>query len=314
MVNRETPMKTDLSIIIVTYNGRDITLKTLGFYEEAIAADPSHGYEIIVVDNASQDGVADAVEEHCPNVHLIRLPENGGFAAGNNVGFASSQGRYILFSNPDIEVTDKTLPTLIELMDQNPQVGACTPFLKLVTTGDIDWGAHRGFPTPWAALTYFAKLAQLFKRSRRLSRTFGQYHLLDRDLNEEHEVDVIRGGFFFVRREVFAHAGGWDEDYFMFGEDIDLCYQIKKLGHRIMFYPQASALHYHGMTTGLKEHSQDLSAADAAAQKRAYHAFYDAMKTFYDKNYKDKYNPVVRWLIFCTVEIKRQWGRRSGTV
>ncbi|MBN1814820.1 MAG: glycosyltransferase family 2 protein [Anaerolineae bacterium] len=307
-------MKTDLSIIIVTYNGRDITLKTLGSYEEAVAADLDHSHEIIVVDNASQDSVADAVEEHFPDVHLIRLQENDGFSAGNNVGFASSSGRYILFSNPDIEVNGRTLPTLIELMDQNLQVGACTPFLKLVTTGDIDWGAHRGFPTPWAAFTYFTKISQVFKKSKRLSKVFGQYHLLDRDLKEEHEVDAIRGGFFFVRRDVFEQTGGWDEDYFMFGEDIDLCYQIKKRGHAIMFYPQASALHYHGMTTGLKGHSQDLSAADAAARDKAYNAFYDTMKIFYDKNYKDKYNKVIRWLVFCTVEAKRRWGKHSGTV
>jgi GT2 family glycosyltransferase len=307
-------MKTDLSIIIVTYNGRDITLKTLGFYEEATAADPGHRYEIIVVDNGSQDGVADAVAERFPGIRLIRLSENDGFSVGNNVGFASSAGRYILFSNPDIEVTDETLPALIEFMDQHPEVGACTPFLKLATTGDIDWGAHRGFPTPWAAFTYFTKLSQLFKRSRRLSKTFGQYHLLDRDLSAEHEVDVIRGGFFFVRREVFEQAGKWDEAYFMFGEDIDLCYQIKRLGHKIMFYPQATALHYHGMTTGLKEHSQELSAADAEARERAYHAFYDTMKTFYDKNYQTRYNPVVRWLVFCAVEIKRRLGRRRRIV
>ncbi len=306
-------MQVDLSIIIVTYNGRAITLETLACYREAIATDPAHRYEIIVVDNASQDGVADAVEEHFPSMHLVRLQQNDGFSAGNNVGFASSTGRYILFSNPDIEVNSQTLPTLIELMEQHPHVGVCTPFLKLVATGDIDWGAHRGFPTPWAAFTYFTRLSQVLK-SKQLSKIFGRYHLLDRDLQEEHEVDVIRGGFFFVRREVFEQAGGWDEDYFMFGEDIDLCYQIKKRGHAIMFYPQASALHYHGVTTGLKKHSQELSAADAAAREKAYNAFYDTMKTFYDKNYKDKYNPSTRWLIFCAVEIKRQLGWHNKTV
>jgi GT2 family glycosyltransferase len=199
-------------------------------------------------------------------------------------------------------------------MDENRQVGACTPFLKLVTTGDIDWGAHRGFPTPWAAFTYFTRLSHLFRRSTALSRLFGRYHLLHHDLSTAHDVDVIRGGFFFVRREVFEQAGRWDEDYFLFGEDIDLCYQIKECGHAIMFYPQASALHYHGMTTGLKEHSQDLSAADAAAREKAYDAFYDTMKIFYEKNYRDKYSPVIRWLIFSAVEIKRRLGRRSKTV
>jgi GT2 family glycosyltransferase len=199
-------------------------------------------------------------------------------------------------------------------MDQNPQVGACTPFLRLVRTGEIDWGAHRGFPTPWAAFTYFTKLAKLFRRFKRLSRIFGQYHLLDRDLTQEHEIDVIRGGFFFVRREVFEETGKWDEDYFMFGEDIDLCYQIKKCGHKIMFYPQAQALHYHGMTTGLKRHSQELSPTDRKAQEKVYNAFYDTMKIFYDKNYKARYNKVIRWLVFIGIEFKRALGARGRTV
>jgi GT2 family glycosyltransferase len=304
----------DLSIIIVTYNGRDITLRTLNSYSKALEADLDHCYEIIVVDNASQDGVADAVAENYPQLPLIRNPENLGFSKANNIGFESSQGRYILFSNPDIELTEETLPTLITLMDQNPQVGACTPFLRLVRTGEIDWGAHRGFPTPWAAFTYFAGLSKLFKRSRRLSKIFGQYHLLDRDLTTEHKVDVIRGGFYFVRRKVFEEAGRWDPDYFMFGEDIDLCHQIKKLGYEIMFYPQAQVLHYHGMTTGLKKHSQDVTSADPEAQERAYHAFYDAMKIFYTKNYKEKYNRVIRWLIFLAVDVKRKLGMQSRTV
>lgn len=306
--------RTDLSIIIVTYNGCDITLKTLTSYREAIAADTDHRYEVIVVDNASQDGVADAVAEHFPEVLLTRNRDNVGFSKGNNIGVTHSQGRYILFSNPDVTVTEDTLPTLIGLMDRNPDVGACTPFLRLARTGDIDWGAHRGFPTPWAALTYFTRLSRLFRRSRRLSRLFGQYHLLDRDLAEEHDVDVIRGGFFFVRREVFEQAGRWDEDYFMFGEDIDLCFQIKRLGHRIMFYPQASALHHHGMTTGIKEHSQELSPADSEARGRAYHAFYDTMKLFYDKNLGTAYSSLVRRLVFLAIDFKRWLGLRRGTV
>jgi GT2 family glycosyltransferase len=307
-------MEIDLSIIIVTYNGRDITLQTLSSYIGALAADQRHRYEVIVVDNASQDGVADAVAAKHPEVTLMRNPENLGFSRANNIGFDSSRGRYVLFSNPDIEVTETTLPTLIALMDQNLRVGACTPFLRLVRTDQIDWGAHRGFPTPWAAFTYFAGLARLFRRSRRLSRVFGRYHLLDRDLTRAHQVDVIRGGFFFVRREAFEQAGRWDEDYFMFGEDIDLCYQIKNLGYDIMYYPQAMALHYHGMTTGLKRHSQDLSPIDPEAKQKIYNAFYDTMKIFYDKNYKTKYSRLTRWLVLSAIDIKKKLGVRKKTV
>jgi GT2 family glycosyltransferase len=304
----------DLSIIVVTYNGRRIALETLTHYVQAIAADPHHHYELIVVDNASQDGVADAVAACFPQAHLIRNEQNVGFSAGNNIGYVASSGRYVLFSNPDIQVGAHTLPTLIGLMERDSRVGACTPLLRLASTGGIDWGAHRGFPTPWAAFTYFTRLSRLSRLSRPLARLLGQYHLLDRDLSVEHEVDVIRGGFFFVRREAFEQAGGWDEGYFMFGEDIDLCYQLKRLGYKVMFYPQAEAIHHHGLTTGLKEHSHGLAQVDAAARQRAYHAFYDTMRRFYDKNYRTRYSPLVRGLVFFGIECRRWLGLRSGRV
>jgi GT2 family glycosyltransferase len=304
----------DLSIVIVTYNGRELALRTIERYLAAISFDPSHSYELVVVDNASQDGVADAVAERFAGVRLLRSAANGGFAAGNNAGYAVSTGRYLLFSNPDIEVTDETLPALLKLMDEQPAVGACTPLLKLAGSGQIDWGAHRGFPTPWAAFTYFTRLARLFRRSRRLSGLFGRYHLLDRDLSQAHAVDVIRGGFFFVRREAFERAGRWDEDYFMFGEDIDLCFQLRRLGYAVMFYPQALAWHHHGATTGIKGHSQSQATVDAGARARSYHAFYDTMKLFYDKNYRARYGRLTRALVFAAIEAKRRVGLRSGTV
>lgn len=307
-------MDVDLSIIIVTFNGREITLKTLASYAQALAGAPQLRVETIVVDNASSDGVAEAVEETYPEVSVVRNPENLGFSAGNNIGFRACRGRYVLFSNPDIEVDEQTLPTLLALLNDNPRVGACTPFLELVGTGQVDWGAHRGFPTPWAAFTYFAGLSRLFANSPLLSHVFGQYHLLDRDLGTAHPVDAIRGGFFLVRREVFEEAGCWDEDYFMFGEDLDLCYQIKRLGYEIMFYPQARALHHHGVTHGLKRHSQDVSDADSEARNRTYDAFYEAMKIFYEKNYRTEYGKLTRWVVLTAIDAKMLFGRRRKTV
>jgi GT2 family glycosyltransferase len=307
----------DLSIVIVTYNGREFALQTLDSFLSAIAADSEHRYEIIVVDNASRDGVADAVAEVSVthgDVRLIRNDDNLGYSRANNIGFEACVGRYLLFANPDVEVNDRTLPTLLATMDAHPEVGACTPYLELVRTGGIDWGAHRGFPTPWASFTYMSGLARLFRFSKRLSRVFGRYHLLDRDLARAHGVDAIRGGFFFVQREVFEEAGRWDEDYFMYGEDLDLCFAIKQRGHSIMFYPQARALHYHGLTTGLKAHSQELSSVDAEARRRAYASFYETMKVFYDKHYRQRYGPLVRWLIFRAIDARKMIGMRRLTV
>ena len=117
-----------------------------------------------------------------------------------------------------------------------------------------------------------------------------------------------------MRREVFENAGRWDEDYFMFGEDIDLCYQIKGQGHEIMFFPQARALHYHGLTHGLKKHSKDISPVDREARDRTYDAFYEAMKIFYDKNYKSRYGPLTRRLVFSAIDAKKLLGLRNRTV
>jgi len=304
----------DLSIIVVTYNGCDVTMNTLRSYENAIRANPARRIEIIVVDNASRDGVDRAVEENFPDFQLIRNPDNVGFARAANIGFQSSSGRYILFSNPDIEVQETTFPALIDLMDQHPEAGACTPYLQLKGRDTIDPGAHRGFPTPWAALTYFSGLAGLCRRSRRLSRIFGRYHLLDRDLTQPHEVDVIEGGFFFTRRNAFVQVGQWDGDYFLFGEDIDLCYQLVEAGFKIMYFPQAQAIHQLGSTTGLKPHSPGSTPVPMNDRLRSFHAFYDSMKIFYDKHYVDRYGFLTRAIVFGAIALKRKMGLRKLTV
>ncbi len=306
--------RVDLSIIVVTYNGRDVTLDTLSSYDNAIRSCPTFRIEITVVDNASSDGVAQAVAEKFPHINLIRNAANVGFAQAANIGYQASSGRYILFSNPDIEVQDTTFSSLIELMDQHPESGACTPYLQLKGHDAIDPGSHRGFPTPWASLTYFSGLAGLCRRSRGLSRIFGRYHLLDRDLTRPHKVDVIEGGFFFARRDAFEQAGQWDGDYFLFGEDIDLCYQMSLAGFKIMYFPQVLAIHQLGSTTGLKEGSPTSTPVHMKDRLRSFHAFYDSMKIFYDKHYTERYGPMMRAVVFWAIDLKRKMGLRKLTV
>jgi O-antigen biosynthesis protein len=304
-----TPL--DLSIIIVTYNSTDDALNTCESYRTAIAADPDHTYEVIVVDNDSVSGTADAIAQHHPWVELIRNPANIGYSCANNIGFRACTGRYLLFSNPDIEVFADTLPILINTMDQAPHVGACTPYLELMESGNLDWGAHRGFPTPWASFTYMTRVAHICRFSQRLSRVFGRYHMMDKDLSAPHEVEAINGGFTFIRREVFEEIDGWDEDYFLFGEDIDLCLRIAERGHRIMFYPQARARHRLGSTTGLKHNSP---TTDPHVRDSSYNLFYDSMRLFYDKNYRNRYGPLVRGAVLLSIEMKRKLGRRRIVV
>ncbi len=306
-------MVCDLSIVIVSYNTREYTLKAIRTYLAAIGDGGEYSGEVIVVDNHSRDGTAEAVAQAHPEVALVVNSDNLGYAIAGNQGFLISHGRYLLFSNPDVEVLPDTLPALVERMDRMPQIGACTPFLEL-PSGDLDLGAHRGRPTPWSAFTYFTGLGNIFRRSRRLSRLFGRYHLLDRDMATPHPVDVIEGGFFFVRRDVFEQAGRWDEDYFLFGEDVELCCRIGDYGHQIMFFPGIRARHLLGGATGLKRHSRPQVIVLDEDCRRAYDAFFDSMKIFYDKHYRRRYGEMMRCVVFAVVECKRRLGRRQLTV
>lgn len=304
----------DLSIVIVTYNSWTLARRTLRSFESAILADPDHACEIIVVDNHSKGDLAALLAREFPTVRLIRNVANLGLSRANNIGLAASGGRYVLFANPDVVVEASTLPTLVALMDGDRSVGACTPFLELMDTGRLDPGAHRGFPTPWAALTHFLGLRRLCGRSCAMHRVFGRYLGGGADVSQPHAVDAVEGGFLFARREALTSVGGWDEDYFLFGEDLDLCCRLRQRGWRVMFYPQARATHYLGGTTGLKRHADGPADVDQIDRQRAYEAFYDAMRIFYDKHYRDRYGRLVRSLVFAAIEMKRRSGRKRLTV
>ncbi|MEK7577076.1 MAG: glycosyltransferase family 2 protein [Patescibacteria group bacterium] len=228
--------KVDLSVIILSYNTKELLRACLSTVFASLLGD--YTMEVIVCDNASDDGSLEMVSKEFPEVIRIQNGKNIGFAAGNNSGIKKSKGRYILLLNSDTEVRETTFFSMISYMDAHHDVGVSTCKV-LLPSGDLDPSCHRGFPTPWASLTYLLKLEKLFPTST----IFGQYHQGYKGLETIHEVDCIVGAFFMVRREVIEHVGLLDEDYFMYGEDIDWCYRIKKADWKIMFNPQTSILH-----------------------------------------------------------------------
>lgn len=226
----------DVSIIILSYNTKDLLRTCLTTVFASLLGE--YRMEVIVCDNASNDESLLMVKKEFPAVISIQNGKNLGFAAGNNPGIALSKGRYVLLLNSDTEVYKDTFATMISYMDKNEDVGVSTCKIVL-PTGQIDMACHRGFPTPWASITYLLKLETLFPTSR----LFGQYHQGYKGFSTIHEVDCIVGAFFMVRRTVIKKVGLLDEDYFMYGEDIDWCYRIKKAGWKIMYNPQTSILH-----------------------------------------------------------------------
>ncbi|MBU2051980.1 MAG: glycosyltransferase family 2 protein [Patescibacteria group bacterium] len=277
----------DLSIIIVNYKTKDLTLKTLA---SVFAAQIPRGkVEVILVDNASEDGTPEMVRKKFPKVKIINAVRNLGFAGGNNLGLRRGKGRYLLLLNSDTLIATDTLVKMVEFMDQHQNVGLSTCRVELLN-GRPDPASHRGFPTPWAALTYFSGLEQLWPKSR----LFGQYHQGWKQLQAAHEIDSPVGAFFFLRREALKQAGLLDENFFMYGEDIDLAFRIKKTGWKVMYTPFTKIIHLKG--------ASGINRPDKAIRLQTTRAFFEAMQLFYNKHYRRRYFFALRWLVFLGIK------------
>jgi len=291
----------ELSIIIVNYNTRDLLDDCL---ESLYAAErPSGGMEIIVVDNASGDGSQAMVRKKYPDIHLIASQENLGFAAANNRGTAVAQGRYLLFLNSDTKVEPRALVEPLDYLKAHPQTGAITVHL-VYPDGRRDPDNHRGFPTPWNSLCHFSGLGRLFPRSPRLNGYFQAY----RDFSQTHAIDVIAGSFMMMAAAVCRELGGWDETYFFYGEDIDLCYRLRQAGYVIIYYPHARVLHYKGASSGLRKESADIARPPKATRVKVAQESVRAMRLFYEKFYSQKYPRWLTALVLAAIEV-RGWFR-----
>jgi len=281
----------DVSVIILNFNTLNLTRMCLESLEKSRLG--KFKMEVIVCDNASTDNTETMVRKEFPNVLMIQNGENIGFAAGNNPGIRKSKGRYILLLNSDTEVTPTAVATMIEFMDSHSKAGAATCTLVL-PNGSMDPACHRGFPTPWAAATYLTKLEKILPKTK----LFGEYHQGYKDLKTAHQVDAISGAFFMVRREVISKVGLLDEDYFMYAEDIDWAYRIKKAGWEIWFNPKASVLHK----------KKQSGRANILRKRRVTTEIYFHKYNwlFYKKNFAKTYNPVVTFLV-NSFYITRLW-------
>jgi len=289
--------KVDLSIIILSYNTRPLLRNCL----QAISRAKKNDYQIetIVVDNDSSDGSQKMVVDEFLWVKLIKSRKNLGFAGGNNLGFKSTRGRYLLFLNSDTEIMPEALIKMVEFMDKNLKVGASTP-KTLLFSGGMDQDCHRGFPTPWASVTYFLGLEKLFPKSK----IFGQYHQFYLDLNKIHEIDAGFGTFMFVRQKALEQVGNWDENYFFYGEDLDLFYRIKKADWKIMFYPEPLVIHHKGASSGLRKESKEVARPSRETRIKVAKASIKAMEIFYKKFYQDKYPSWLTWVVLLGIKVK----------
>lgn len=275
----------DVSVIIVNYNTKNLLNACLGTVFRTSGMVTS---EVIVVDNASTDGSTAFIKAKYSSVYLIQNSKNLGFAAANNKGIQLSHGRYILLLNSDTEMREGVLDYMVDFMDKHSTVGASTCKV-LLPNGRIDPACHRGFPTPWASFTYFVGMERLFPRSK----LFGQYHLGYKDMNRTHDIDSPMGAFFLVRREVVDQVGSLDESFFMYGEDLDWAYRIRKAGWRILFCPEKSIFHRKKQSGRAKE--------NMVIRRETDKHFYEAMAIFYRKHYKTRYGSLTSAIILFLI-------------
>ncbi|MBF0119505.1 MAG: glycosyltransferase family 2 protein [Desulfobacterales bacterium] len=230
----------DVSIVIVSYNTKNLTRKCL-LSVQKFAGNVSH--EVIVVDNASSDGSAEMIESEFNWVKLIRLSNNLGFAAGNNRAIEVAKGRYILLLNSDAFLDKGILENTIAYMDKNPRIGVLG--CKLINPDGTLQPSARSLPSPLNKILHISGLSSRFPKSR----FFGRVDYSWWDHSAPKIVGWVVGAYFLIREETISQIGCLDERYFLYFEEIDFCLSAKRAGWDVVFYPLAEVVHIGGQSS-----------------------------------------------------------------
>ena len=253
-----------LSVIILNYNVRFFLEQCVASVQEALTNIDS---EIIVVDNDSSDDSCEMIKSRFPNVKLIKNNSNLGFPKGNNIGVAQAKGDYICILNPDTVVAEDTFEKILAFAKKQENLGIVG--CKLIDgSGNFLPESKRGIPTPFVALTKIFGLYKLFPSWELFNRYYAQ-HLSE---NETGKVDILVGAFMIMKRNLYNEIGGFDENCFMYSDDIDLSFMVLKSGKNNYYFHETSVIHYKGEST----------VKDGLYMKR----FREAMQFFYKKHYK----------------------------
>lgn len=280
-----------ISIVIVNYKVPHEICQLLRSVQEALLYNRT---EIIVVDNASNDNSRDMVMTAFPAVQWISLKNNIGFGKACNVGAQKAQGTYLLFINPDTLVSSNTLQVSYEFMESHPEVGIMGPKI-LKPDGSFQPHCRRTFPTPFSGFVYLFGLSRIFPKSKRLNK----YNLPYLSSEISMEVDAVSGSFMFMRRELFYDLDGFDKEFFMYGEDLDLCARVREKGYKVWYNPATQIIHFKGKSCAKK-------------MIRTRLAFYEAMILF-TKKYRHTYGGYLPgWLL--TLGILVRAGLNIGAI
>jgi GT2 family glycosyltransferase len=270
-----------LDVVVVSYRATALLRDCL---RSLLDNPPSGSMQVHVVDNASGDGTAEMVRREFAQVRLTVNDANLGFGAANNIGILPGGAPYVLVLNPDTRLTPGALDSLLALMEERPEVGMAGPRLEL-DDGSFDHASRRGFPTPLGALGHFTGLG----RREGAPGALAQYRAPEVDAGP---VDAINGAFMLIRRAALQQVGGFDERYWMYMEDLDLCYRFAEAGWTTWYEPSVTVIHIKAGTSG-KHRSLRLT-----------YAFHYGMYRFYRDHYAPDRNPLVNGAIYTGIAVK----------
>jgi N-acetylglucosaminyl-diphospho-decaprenol L-rhamnosyltransferase len=266
----------DLSIIIVNYDTRDLLRNCL---RSVYSSQGDFPREVIVVDNCSADGSVEMVRQEFSQAKVIASEINGGYAYANNLGLREAQGRHVLLLNPDTVLPPTALQDMLVFMEEHPDAGVAGPKL-LLADGSLDLACRRSFPTVDVAFYRLVGLSKRYPDSPRYNR----YNVGYLDPDQMAEVDSVVGAFMWIRREALDQAGLLDERFYMYAEDIDLCYRIKvEQGWKVYYNPAVAVTHYKSQSTKKRWVPMTIE-------------FYRAMWRFHRKHYAQRTLLPVNWV------------------
>jgi GT2 family glycosyltransferase len=269
-----------LDVVIVAYRSRELLRRCLASLREFPA---SGGMSVSVIDNASGDGTVEMVRRDFPEAHLVPSQRNLGFSAASNIGIRQSGAPFVLCLNPDTRVTAGSLDGLLELMTAHPEVGICGCRLQL-EDGTLDHAAKRSFPTPLSSLGHFLGVGRL-----RSSGPLAAYRAPDVSRGP---VDAVNGAFMLCRRAALDRVGLFDEGFWMYMEDLDLCYRFARAGWVTWYEPTVTVTHVKAGTSG------------PLRSLRLNYAFHYGMYRFYRKHYARHRGRLTNALIYCGIALK----------
>ncbi len=271
-----------VSALVVSHNSKELLLQCLrAFYSTADVP-----VEAVVVDNASTDGSAAAVTAEFPDATVLVEPKGLGYGRAANVGLERCEGRFVLLLNPDVKVEPQAVSRLYDFLLTRPDAGAVGPRV-LMSDGKLDPDCRRSFPVPSTLFYRTVGLSRLFPKSAR----FGRHNMGHVDPSDVHEMDAGTADCLMLRMAAVDRIGFFDPRYFMFGEDIDLCYRLKLGGWKVFYLPAASAVHHK-------------TAVTTRAQREALYERHRAMWTFHFKHHSEGVSAFGNGLVWAQI-----WGR-----